>query len=182
MKPSADPKLLFSARASWRDGSQALHVLRRVARAGVFCCTTTCATGVRREDARWTGRSGCVALASAILFSPAAYENWVWGLQWVIFVPCLRPGRIPWQDRVRSFAGRSARRRSSIPWRCKLCQWNDPLAGVLPFWKEAIRLFAGRTAPRERHPANAVSLAYASSRGVVRFYFSGYVISRRIRR
>ncbi len=31
----------------------------------------------------------CLALSSALLFSPAAFENWLWGLQWVIFVPLL---------------------------------------------------------------------------------------------
>lgn len=49
----------------------------------------------------------CVVLMSLLLFSPAAYENWLWGLQWVIFVPllcilacfCL-------QDRIQSFWAR----------------------------------------------------------------------------
>ena len=88
----------------------------------------------------------CLSLSSALLFSPAAFENWLWGIQWVIFVPllCVLIAFLM-QDRTQSFI-----LRFGITVFLNVVAMFSFSNGIIvwcisfPFWRECIRWVAGR--------------------------------------
>jgi hypothetical protein len=119
-----------------------------------------------------------VFLSGALLFSPAAIDNWLWGIQWAIFVPLLCALVALWiQYRSRSFI-----LRFSATVVLNLVGMFTFSNGMLlwlvsfPFWNEAIRLFAGRRFSRAKIVRLAAwSLVYVLMALVsVRIYFTDY--------
>jgi hypothetical protein len=101
----------------------------------------------------WTTLA-CLALSAALLFSPAGYENWLWGLQWTSFVPlfcALLACNL--QLRIRSMGLRLG---ATIVLNtvATFSFSNGMLTWVVtfPFWKEALALIAGRRSPKPSAP------------------------------
>lgn len=88
----------------------------------------------------------CLACTSALFFSPAASENWLWGIQWVIFVP-LACALVAFdlQRRTRSFGIRLG-----ITVLLNVVAMFSFSNGMLlwavsfPFWREVLEWIAGR--------------------------------------
>ena len=129
----------------------------------------------RTQD--WTSLF-CLTFSGALLFSPAAYENWLWGLQWVIFVPLLCALiAFSIQKRTRSFGIRfgvtvflNAVAMYSFA--------NGMLLWVVsfPFWREGLGFFAGRR-PSRRETVRWLlwsSVYCLMALFAVRGYFAGY--------
>ncbi len=120
----------------------------------------------------------CLAFSSALLFSPAQYENWLWGLQWVIFVPLLC-ALIAYdlQRRTRSFGVRLI-----ITVLLNLVGMFSFSNGMIlwivsfPFWREALEPLAGRRpSKREVFRWLAWTSAYCLAAVIfVRIYFTDY--------
>ena len=120
----------------------------------------------------------CISLSSALLFSPAAFENWLWGIQWVIFVPLLCVLiAFHIQDRTQSFALRffatvflNAVAMFSFA--------NGMLVWMIsfPFWREALRWLAARRGSKGGTPRMIIwSLLYLLTAVIfVRIYFFDY--------
>ena len=130
----------------------------------------------------WVGLL-CLTLTSALLFSPAAYENWLWGLQWVIFVPLLCAlFAFRLQSCTRSFAIRFAG--TALLNLVGMYTFSNGMLlwiASFPFWSEVLAWLAGRRPSRARMlrwllwSAAYALLALAS----VKYYFHNYeVISR----
>lgn len=120
----------------------------------------------------------CLSLSSALLFSPAAFENWLWGIQWVIFVPMLC-ALIAFhiQDRTQSFALRFfATILLNVVAMFSFA--NGMLVWVIsfPFWREALRWVAARRGSKGGTPRLVVwSLLYLLTAVIfVRIYFLDY--------
>jgi len=132
---------------------------------------------VRGPKQDWTSLL-CLTLSSALLFSPAAFENWLWGLQWVIFVPLLCALlAFAMQSRTLSFGIRfggtvllNAVAMYSFA--------NGMLLWVVsfPFWREALDVLAGRRlAGRALLRWLLWSSAYCTTAVIfVRIYFADY--------
>ena len=92
----------------------------------------------------------CLSLSSALLFSPAAFENWLWGIQWVVFVPLLC-AMIAFhiQDRTQSFTLRFC---SSVFLNAvaMFSFANGMLMWIIsfPFWREGTRWVGGSRASK----------------------------------
>lgn len=120
----------------------------------------------------------CLTLSSALLFSPAAFENWLWGLQWVIFVPLLCAlAAYAMQRRTRSFALRFCA--TVILNAVAMYSFSNGMllwVASFPFWNEALSWFAGRRPSRAGIVRWALwSSAYALTALVaVRQYFADY--------
>lgn len=120
----------------------------------------------------------CLLLSSILLFSPAAYENWLWGLQWVIFVPLLCALlSVHIQHRTRSFAIRFVAT-VILNLVAMFSFSNGMLLWVLsfPFWKEGLRLlFRGGLLKRQLIRLALWTSAYFLTAGLfLHFYFTGY--------
>lgn len=120
----------------------------------------------------------CLSLSSILLFSPAAYENWLWGLQWVIFVPLLCALFSVWiQHRSRSFAYRFTAT-VLLNTVAMFSFSNGMLLWVIsyPFWNEGLRLFFGRGLLKRQLLRFALwTSAYLLTAGIfLRFYFADY--------
>lgn len=105
----------------------------------------------REQD--WTGLL-CIALSSFLLFSPAAFDNWLWGIQWVIFVPLLCVlMAFHIQNRVQSFTVRFAAT-VLLNAVAMFTFANGILVWIIsfPFWKDGIRWIAGRRGSNARTP------------------------------
>ena len=88
----------------------------------------------------------CLAFSSALLFSPAQFENWLWGLQWVIFVPLLCALiAYDMQRRTRSFG-----MRLGVTVLLNLVGMFSFSNGMIlwivsfPFWREGLECLSGR--------------------------------------
>lgn len=129
----------------------------------------------RKPDAITTA---CIALTSLLFLSPAAYENWLWGLQWVIFVPllctliafCL-------QVRTQSFSTRyfGTVLLNTI---AMFSFSNGMLLWVLcfPFWKEGLAFLARKRGSQARMLRTFIwSLIYLVTAAIlIAAYFKGY--------
>ena len=135
-----------------------------------------------RRPARGRAQDGigllCLVFSSALLFSPAEFENWLWGLQWVIFVPLLCALiAYDMQKRTRSFGIRFA-----VTVLLNLVGMFSFSNGMIlwivsfPFWREGLQCLAGRRPSK----GNAIrwlawSAAYCGAAIIfVRIYFTDY--------
>jgi len=120
----------------------------------------------------------CLVFSSALLFSPAEFENWLWGLQWVIFVPLLCALiAYAMQRRTASFGIRLA-----VTVLLNLAGMFSFSNGMIlwivsfPFWREVLEFITGRR-PSKGHAIRwlAWSAAYCVTAFVfVRIYFTDY--------
>jgi len=120
----------------------------------------------------------CLAVSSAILFSPAAYENWLWGLSWVIFVQLLC-ALVAYhiQARTRSFSIRFG----ATVFLNGVAMFSFS-SGILlwlvsfPFWREGLRLMSACPLSKARRATFLRwSLAYLLTAAIfLGTYFSGY--------
>ncbi|MEO6785882.1 MAG: hypothetical protein ABI318_07080 [Chthoniobacteraceae bacterium] len=123
---------------------------------------------------------GCICLlaTSLVMFSPAAYENWLWGIQWVIFIPllCLLLA-YQLQRCVRSYALRCGGT-VLLNLVATFSFSNGMVVWMLsfPYWKELIHLvFGRRPTPRRFRSLIAWSAVYFFCSAAALFvYFSGY--------
>ncbi len=120
----------------------------------------------------------CLSLSSALLFSPAAFENWLWGIQWIIFIPllCILAG-FHIQDRTQSFALRFCA--TVVLNAVAMFSFaNGMLLWVIsfPFWREALRWLAGRRSLKGGKSRFWIwSALYVLTAAIfVRVYFIGY--------
>ena len=122
----------------------------------------------------------CLTISGALLFSPAAFENWLWGLQWVIFVPLLCALlAFHIQSRTRSFGVRWGAT-VLLNYVAMYSFSNGMLlwAVSFPFWREGLEFLAGRRPSRAGMLrwliwSSAYGLAALAS---VRIYFTDYKI------
>lgn len=120
-----------------------------------------------------------VFYSSVLLFSPAAIDNWLWGIQWVIFVPllCALIG-LAIQYRTRSFVLRFGAT-VFLNLVAMFTFSNGMLLWLVsfPFWNEGIRWCAGRRSSGSGIARLAVwSLLYIlAALASMRVYFSGFL-------
>ena len=120
----------------------------------------------------------CLTISGALLFSPAAFENWLWGLQWVIFVPLLCALlALHIQNRTPSFGVRFGAT-VLLNYVAMYSFSNGMLLWVVsfPFWREGLGFLAGRRPSRAGMLRLLVwSSAYCLAALIsVRIYFSDY--------
>jgi hypothetical protein len=173
------PKVIFLA-VSKVAGWQPKHfmVLGWLMVLGIFALIyQVCYRRVARgRDQDMTGLL-CLALSSALLFSPAAFENWLWGLQWVIFLPLLCAlVAFHIQDRTQSFALRLGAT-VFLNAVATFSFANGMLLWVIsfPFWREALGWLAGRRPKAGRSRLLLWSVLYVLAAAIcVRVYFTDY--------
>lgn len=124
------------------------------------------------------GSLWALSVTAALLFTPAAFENWLWGIQWVIFVPLLCAlMMLPLQMRSRSFAVRYGvtvlvNAGAMLTFSNGMVLW----AVSFPFWRESLLLLAGNQRRRARkwRLLGWAAAYFLTAFIAVRAYFSGY--------
>ncbi len=177
------PKLVFSAVATFA-GWQPKHymylgwglvcvILLMFWR---FCYRPLFPRGRLDDSSVWA-----LAVSAALFFTPAAFENWLWGIQWVIFVPLICAlAALPVQLRARSFAVRYAvtvmlNTVAMLTFSNGLIIW----AVSFPFWRELILLLAANARQKAKLVSKAKLLSWTAAYLLtaflaIRAYFAGY--------
>ena len=120
----------------------------------------------------------CLVFSSALLFSPAAFENWLWGLQWVIFVPLLCALiAFTMQTRAQTFSVRFGvtvllNAVGMFSFSNGMILWIVSF----PFWREVLGFLSGKRPSKATLVSwLAWSAAYCLTAVIsVRIYFTGY--------